>query len=60
MGTRTFACRFCMGSESRGDFENILERFVEAIFFFLGSIDWIRNLQLVFQSTKVITFPLAT
>lgn len=53
----------CGGEErppSRGDFENVLERFVEVRFSLLGSINQVRNLQVVSQSTKVITFPLDT
>lgn len=42
------------------DLENTSDRLVEERFFLVVSIDWIRNLQLVSQSTKVITCPLDT
>lgn len=58
--TRTPTRKFCMGSDIRVDLENTLDRFVEERFFLVVSIDWIRNLQLVSQSTEVITCPLDT
>jgi len=47
-----------MGLDIRVDLENSPERFVEAKIFLPGSIHQTRNLQLVSQSMKVITFPL--
>lgn len=51
-GTRTTACKFFMGSDSRGDWKNTSASFAEVGFFLLGSMNWIRNLNWCLRALK--------